>query len=99
MDFIIGLPSSKWASVVHDAILIVVDRFSKMVRYLATTKKIIAEELGELFFFEIACRFGMPAGVVSDRGSVFISVFWSTLCYYIKVKRRISTAFYPQTDD
>ena len=40
----------------------------------------------------------MPAGVVSDRGTVFTNAFWSTLCYYAKIKRRMSTAFHPQTD-
>ena len=98
MDFITGLPPSKRAGIVYDAILVVVDRFTKMVCYLPTTKTITAEELGELFFFEITCRFGTPAGVVSDRGSVFTSAFWSTLCYHAKVKRRLSTAFHPQTD-
>ena len=98
MDFITGLPPSKRAGIVYDSILVVVDRFTKMARYLATKKTITAEELGELFFFEIACRFGIPAGVVSDRGSVFTSAFWSTLCYHAKIKRRLSTAFHPQTD-
>ena len=98
MDFITGLPPSKRAGVVYDAILVVVDRFTKIVRYLTTTKTITAEQLGELFFFEIVCRFGTPAGIVSDRGSVFTSAFWSTLCYHAKVKRRLSTAFHPQTD-
>ena len=93
-----GLPPSKRAGIVYDSILVVVDRFSKMARYLATKKMITAEELAELFFFEIACKSGMPVGVVSDRGSIFISAFWSSLCYHAKIKRRMSTAFYPQTD-
>ena len=46
-----------------------------MARYLATKKIITAEELAELFFFEISCKFGMLVGVVSDRGTIFTSTF------------------------
>jgi hypothetical protein len=53
----------------------VVDRFIKSVRYLTTIKIIIVEELGELFFLEIVYRFGIPAGVVSNRGIVFTNAF------------------------
>lgn len=35
---------------------------------------------------------------VSDRGSLFISTFWSAFCHYLAVRRRLSTAYHPQTD-
>lgn len=35
---------------------------------------------------------------MSDRGSLFTSAFWTEVCYQLKVKRRLSTAFHPQTD-
>ena len=75
MDFITGLPPSKRSGGVYDAILVVMDRYTKMVRYLATTKTIAAAELADLFFNEIVCRFGIPARIMSNRGSVFISAF------------------------
>ena len=40
----------------------------------------------------------MPNSIVSDRGSVFTSKFWSSLCYFLSIKRRLSTAFHPQTN-
>ena len=94
MDFITGLPPSKRGGVVYDAILVVVDRCTKMAKYLPVTTKIDAAELAELFFEEIVLRFGMPAGIVSDRGSLFTSAFWSALCYHAKIKRRLSTVFH-----
>jgi hypothetical protein len=36
--------------------------------------------------------------LVSDRGLVFTSLFWSDICYHLKIDYRLSTAFYPQTD-
>ena len=98
MDFITDLPPSKYRNCVYDAILVVVDRYTKMLRYIPTTKKINAVELTELFFTEIALKFGTPDGIVTDRGSVFTSAFWSDVCYNLRVKRRLSTAFHPQTD-
>ena len=46
-----------------------------MVRYLATTKTITTAELADLFFNKIVYYFGIPASIISNRGSVFISAF------------------------
>ena len=75
MDFIIGLPPSKRSGSIYNAILVVIDRYTKMVYYLATTKTIAAVELADLFFNKIVCCFSIPAGIISNRGSVFISTF------------------------
>ena len=98
IDFITGLPPSKRQGRAYDAILVVVDRYTKMVRYLACSKKITAVELADLIFEEVFLRYGVSNGVVSDRGSLFTSAYWSEICYHMKVKRRLSTAFHPQTD-
>jgi transposase InsO family protein len=98
MDFITGLPPSRRGDGVYDAILVVVDRYTKMARYIPTTKKLDASDLADLFFQEVIRFFGVPDGIVTDRGSVFTSQFWSEVCFAAKVKRRLSTAFHPQTD-
>lgn len=98
MDFVTGLPPSKYKNVVYDSILVFVDRFTKIVRYIPVTTTIDAAKLAEVFHTEIVCRYGMPDGIVSDRGSLFTSDFWSALCFHSKIKRRLSTAFHPQTD-
>ncbi|KAL2695022.1 hypothetical protein AAEP93_005845, partial [Penicillium crustosum] len=98
MDFITGLPQSIWKGKIVDAILVVVDRFSKWCLFFPVSTTMDAAELAELFHEEVELRFGPPNGIVSDRGSVFTSRFWSKLCYLSKVKLRYSTAFHPQTD-
>ena len=55
MNFITGLPLSKQKGCIYDAILVVVNCYTKMVRYIYTTKIITAVELAELFFDEIVC--------------------------------------------
>ena len=98
MDFITGLPPSKFKGVLYDAILVVVDRYTKMARYLRCTKEIDAESLAVQLVEEIIRYHGVPDGIVTDRGSVFTSNYWSNICYYLKIKRKLSTAFHPQTD-
>jgi len=100
MDFITGLPPTCLRNGEEvDAILMIVDRFTKMMHCFAVAKTITSQELAELFHTEIECRRGGPPdGIVSDRGSIFTSQFWSDLCYISQTKRRLSTAFHPQTD-
>ena len=98
MDFITDLPPSKNNKVVYDAILVIVDRFSKMSLYIPAEKTWRAEDLADSFVERVIFRFGVPKGVVSDRGSVFISRIWAEICTVIKQKRYLSTTFHSQTD-
>ena len=95
LDFITGLPLSRFKGKVYDSILVIVDRYTKMARYIATTKEITAPELAELFVLHVVKDFGILAGMTSDRGSVFTSKFWASLCFYLKIRRRLSTVFHP----
>ena len=38
----------------------------------------------------------LPDSIVTDRGSLFTLKFWSLLCYFLGIKRRLFTTFYPQ---
>jgi transposase InsO family protein len=99
MDFITGLPDSKgFNGRVYDSVLVVVDRFSKMARYFPVTKTIDAPQLADLLYNKVVMFTGPPDSIVSDRGSVFTSEYWSAFCYHLAVKKKLSTAFHPQTD-
>jgi hypothetical protein len=98
MDFITDLPECQWNGNKYDACLIVVDRYTKMARYIACTKTITASELADLFLRRIVRDFGTPEGIVSDRGPQFTSNFWASLCFYLKIRRNLTTAFHPQGD-
>ena len=41
---------------------------------------------------------GLTDLIVTNRGFLFTSKFWSSLCYFFDIKRKLSTAFHPQTD-
>jgi hypothetical protein len=58
---------------VYDAILVVVNRYTKMARYIPTQKTATATELADLFIKHIVRFFGLLIGIVSNRGSLFTS--------------------------
>jgi hypothetical protein len=49
MDFITGLPPSTRQGSVYDAILVIVDYYTKAARYLPITSKVNAKDLANLF--------------------------------------------------
>ena len=76
MDFVIGLPPARTRSgEVVDAILVIVDRLSKLARYIAVQSDIDAPQLADVVEHELLTRFGVPLSIVSDRGSLFTSKY------------------------
>ena len=99
MDFVTGLPESMdWTGIKFDSILVVICRLTKMVHYIPCTKNVTAEDLADILIREVVRLHGLPDSIVTDRGSVFTSRYWDSLCYALKVARSLSTAFHPQTD-
>ena len=99
IDFVTGLPiSTDWKGDSYDSILVIVDRLTKMVHYEPVKVTIDATGLAEVIIDVLVRHHGLPNSIVSDRGSLFTSKFWSSLCYFLGIKWRLSTAFHPQTD-
>jgi transposase InsO family protein len=98
IDFITGLPAVFYQTEMVDAILVIVDHFSKWSLFIPVSSTINAAELADLFYNKVELRFGPPNGIVSNRGPIFTSKFWSKLCYLSYIKLRLSTAFHPQTN-
>jgi len=51
-----------------DAILVVVDRFSKMIRLMTTTTSISSSEVARIYQDDIWKIHGIPKKIISDRG-------------------------------
>lgn len=98
MDFITGLPTADWQGTQVDAILVIVDPFSKYTIYLPTQKALTAEGLAKLLFENLVQWITFPRYIVSDRDKLFTSEFWQTMCFYMGITRRLSTTAHPQTD-
>jgi hypothetical protein len=61
----------------YDSVIVVVDRFSKYVRYLPCRKDIDALALAQLFMNRIVLDRpgGASESLIIDRGAVFTSVY------------------------
>jgi len=94
MDFVTGLPWSNG----NDAIWVVVDRLTKMRHLVPCRTTIDAPSLADLFLDNIWKHHGLPLTIISDRGPQFAAEFWGTVCRRLKIDRRLSTAFHPETD-
>ncbi|XP_044723696.1 integrase core domain-containing protein [Hirsutella rhossiliensis] len=98
MDFITDLPPVRCEKKIYSSILVVVDRLTRYARYIPVSSRISSDGLADVFLREIFKHYGMPDGIVSDRGSLFTGHFWATFCHLLHCKRRLSTSFHPQTD-
>ena len=96
MDFVTGFPLfSDWKDNNYDSILVIVNRLTKIVHYEPVKVTIDAPGLAEVIIDVVVWHHGLPDSIVNDRSSFFTSKFWSSLCYFLRVKRRLSTAFHP----
>jgi len=95
MDLITQLPRTQSG---HDAIVVFVDKLTKMVHYVATTTTVDAPGLAELTLQEVVRYHGVPSNIISDRDTRFTSIFWRSLWQQLGTKLLMSTAFHPQTD-
>ncbi|QRW21043.1 Transposon Tf2-1 polyprotein [Rhizoctonia solani] len=94
MDFIVKLPTSHGC----DTIWVVVDCFLKMAHFIPTVETIKAPDLARLFLQHIFQAHGLPDTIISDRGSIFVSQFWTRLHELIGVRLKHSTAYHPRTN-
>ena len=99
MDFVMGLPIlTDWKGDSYNSILVIVDWLTKMVHYKSVKVTIDAPGLAEIIINVVMRYHGLSDLIVNDQRSLFTSKFWSLLCYFLDIKRRLSTTFYPQMD-
>jgi len=95
MDLITDLPVTIAR---HDAVVVFVDKLSKMVELVPCRKTIDSAGFAELFVNAIVLRYGVPRVIVSDRDPRFTSAFMRAVVSLLGTKQALSTAFHPQTD-
>ena len=90
--------STEWKNDSYDSILVIVDWLTKMVHYKPVKITINALEPVEVIIDMVIQYYLLPDFIISDRRVIFMSRFWSLLCYFLGVKRQLSNAFHPSTD-
>ena len=69
-----------------------------MVHYKPVKITINAPGLAKVIINVVVRHHGLLNSIITDQGFLFTSKFWSSLCYFLGIKRKLSTAFHPQTD-
>ncbi|MBW0519270.1 hypothetical protein O181_058985 [Austropuccinia psidii MF-1] len=96
MDWVTGLlPGGKEN---FNSCLIIVDRFSKSMRFLPCQKEDTPMDTALLFWNNIISICGVPKIIISDRDPKFTSEFWINLYDMLGTKLDLSTDYHPQTD-
>ncbi|GJP86047.1 hypothetical protein CLOP_g16111 [Closterium sp. NIES-67] len=84
MDYITGLLADPNR---NDAILVVVDRLTKMVHFIAY------QQTAQLFIANVIRLHGLPTAIISDRDPNFTSNFWRHLWNQLGTKLQFSFAY------
>lgn len=107
----LDIPTEKWSTVTmdlitqltpsrngNDAIVVFVDKLTKMSHFIPCKTKISAPELAKLFYEYIIRYHGVPINIISDRDPRFTSQFWKSIWKKLETKLSMSTSYHPQTD-
>ena len=94
MDFIVKLPPSHG----YDSIWVVCNHMTQAAHFIPIRESMDALELSHLYLDQVFHHHRFSQAIVSDRGSIFISSFFTELMKICGTKMKPSTAFHPQTD-
>jgi RNase H-like domain found in reverse transcriptase/Integrase zinc binding domain len=92
LDFVMELPPTPSG---HDAVLVIVDLISKVVRFCPSTTAVDAVGSAKLFFKEWYRLYGFPRKIVSDRDGRFINKVWQELFGLTQVELAMSSSHHP----
>ena len=100
MDFITKLPKSKdlTTRVLYNSIMVVINRLTKYLHFIAFKETFNAEQLKQLFIDRTIWYQNAPQSIISDRDKLFILAYWIMLMHGINIKLKSSTVYHPQTN-
>ena len=78
--------------------MVVVDRFTKMAHFIGLHENATTKDIPDTLLREVWKLHGLPTEIISDMDPKFSGEFWESLCKMLGVKRRMLTAYHPQTD-
>lgn len=88
------LPTSKR----YNAILVVVDKFSKYGHFIPVHHPYTAMQIAKVFLDNIYKLHGLPKAIISDRDPIFTSTLWRELFRLTDTQLLMSSAYHPQMD-
>ena len=82
----------------YDSILVIVNWLINMIHYEPVQTTITASLLAKVIFNVVFWQYSLLDFIVSNHSSVFTLKFWSSFCYFLSIKLRLSIVFHSQTD-
>lgn len=65
--------------------MVIVDHFSKKAHFIPANETWKADQLAEAFINHIFKLHGLPDTIVSDRGTTFMSHFWTSVLEQLQI--------------
>jgi len=69
-----------------------------MAHFIGLPTNATAKDIANVFLQEVWKLHGLSTGIISDMDAKFSGEFWEFLCKLLGIKRKMSTAYHPQTD-
>ncbi len=99
MDFVTGLLiSANKKGDSYNSILVIVNQLTKIVYYEPVKVTINVPGLVEVIITIVVCYYWILELIVIDWDLFFTSKFWSSLWYFLEIKKKLFTALYPNTN-
>jgi hypothetical protein len=98
LDFVIELFDNRE----YNAILMMIDRLSKMHHYISCIideNDTTAEETTKLLIQHVWKLHELLTTMISNRDSQFISLVWNTICRMLRIKTKLFIAFHSKTNE
>jgi hypothetical protein len=98
LNFVTELFDSRY----YNAILMIVNKLSKMHHYISCTtneNETTIEETAKLLIQHVWKLHELFTTMISDKNSQFIFLVWDTICKMLKIKAKLFIAFHSRTND
>lgn len=94
MDMLDGLPSSDR----YNAILVIIDRSTKMAHFIPCTTKLSAADMADLLINHVIKHHGVPTEILSDQAPAFTSQLWQRITQRFNVSLEFTSTYNASTD-
>ena len=94
-DLVTCLPTTESG---FDAVVVFIDKLSKMTRIVPCKGTDGALEMAQLFVDWVFRSHGLPKTMVSDRDPRFASELYREICRMLGLKQAMSSAYHPESD-
>lgn len=91
MDFIEGLPKSFG----KDTVLVIIDKLTKYCHLVSLSHPYTAQTVAQVMLDNVVKLHGVPNAIISDRDTIFVSVFWRELFKTMGTQLKLSATYHP----